>query len=135
MLKNTIAAASLALSLNSTFAIAQDHTMDQNHMTHQDHMMPMGDQNMPMGDDGPSSKAFKAANDKMHADMAVPLTGNADVDFVRGMIPHHQGAIDMARIVLDYGEDPEIRKLAEGVINAQEGEIAMMKDWLAKNGQ
>ncbi len=129
MLKTIIVAASLALALTSTFAIAQDHTM------HQDHMMPMGDNKMPMGDDGPSSKAFQAANDKMHADMAAPLTGDADVDFVRGMIPHHQGAIDMARIVLEYGKDADIRKLAEEVIQAQEGEIAMMKDWLAKNGQ
>ncbi|EHS53447.1 protein of unknown function DUF305 [Rhizobium sp. PDO1-076] len=129
MLKTTIVAASLALALTASFAIAQDHT------THQDHMMPMGDNQMPRGDTGPSSQAFKAANDRMHADMAMPLTGNADVDFVRGMIPHHQGAIDMARIVLEHGKDPEIRKLAEDVIQAQEGEIAMMKDWLAKNGQ
>jgi uncharacterized protein (DUF305 family) len=85
--------------------------------------------------DSPSSKAFAEANAKMHKDMAVPLTGNADVDFVQGMIPHHQGAIDMAKIVLEHGKDPEIRKLAEEVIAAQEGEIAMMKEWLAKNGQ
>ncbi len=85
--------------------------------------------------DSPSSKAFAKANAKMHKDMAVPLTGNADVDFVQGMIPHHQGAIDMAKIVLEHGKDPEIRKLAEEVIAAQEGEIAMMKAWLAKNGQ
>lgn len=129
MLKTTIVAASLTLALTTSFAIAQDNTM------HQDHMMPMANNQMPMGDTGPSSQAFKAANDRMHADMAVPLTGNADVDFVRGMIPHHQGAIDMARIVLEHGKDPEIRKLAEGVVQAQEGEIAMMKDWLAKNGQ
>jgi len=129
MLKKTIVAASLALALTSTFATAQDHMM------HQDHMMPMGDNKMPMGDTGPSSKAFMAANDRMHADMAMPMTGDADVDFVRGMIPHHQGAIDMARIVLEHGKDAEIRKLAEGVIQAQEAEIAMMKDWLAKHGQ
>lgn len=129
MLKKTIVAASLALALTSTLAMAQDKTM------HQDHMMPMADSKMPMGDNGPSSKAFMAASDRMHADMAMPMTGDADVDFVRGMIPHHQGAIDMARIVLEHGKDPEIRKLAEGVIKAQEGEIAMMKDWLAKHGQ
>jgi uncharacterized protein (DUF305 family) len=80
----------------------------------------------------PSTEGYKAAMDKMHSDMmASQYTGNADVDFVRGMIPHHQGAIDMAKVELANGKDPEIRKLAEGVIAAQEAEIKQMQTWLA----
>jgi uncharacterized protein (DUF305 family) len=48
------------------------------------------------------------------------------------MIPHHQGAIDMAKVQLEHGKDPELHKLSGNIIKAQEGEIAFMKGWLAK---
>lgn len=85
--------------------------------------------------DATSTRAFLEANARMHGAMDIPFTGDADVDFVRGMIGHHEGAIDMARIVLEHGQDPEIRALAEAIVAAQAREIAAMRAWLAARGQ
>lgn len=106
-------------------AVADDMAMDHS-------KMDMGGTSATAA---PSSQAFEAASKKMHENMMMSYSGDADVDFVKGMIPHHQGAIDMATIELKYGKDPEIRKLAEGVIKAQEAEIAEMQAWLAKHQQ
>ncbi len=81
----------------------------------------------------PAQTAFAAANDRMHAGMS-DIPTDADVAFMAGMIPHHQGANDMARVVLEHGDDEATKALARRVIAAQEGEIAEMRAWLAKNG-
>ena len=94
----------------------------------------MGGGMKPKGDSGPSSLAYNGIMMKMHDDMAITYTGNADTDFVKGMIPHHQAAVDMAKTALAFGKDPEVKKLAEEVIKAQEAEIAQMKPWLEQNG-
>lgn len=118
-LKTLIAAALLAASLSP--ALAQDHS---------GHQMPAATETTD-----PAALGYKAAMDTMMTTMMNEKpSGSADIDFVRGMIPHHQAAIDMAKVQLHYGKDPVIRKLSEEIIAAQEGEIKMMQEWLAKNG-
>ncbi len=95
----------------------------------------MGQGAAPAAGETASTKAFKAANEKMHGGMSIPFSGNADVDFVKGMIPHHQGAVEMAKIVLEHGKDPALKKLARDVIKAQDKEIAFMQSWLVKNAK
>ena len=81
-----------------------------------------------------AAAAFRAANARMHQAMDVPLTGDPDIDFVRSMIPHHQGAIDMARVALAHGRDPTALAWAREIIATQEREIAAMRDYLRARG-
>jgi len=80
-----------------------------------------------------AQKAYSDANAKMHAGMN-NIPADADEAFIIGMIPHHQGAIDMANIVLQHGDDDETKTLARNIIKAQEDEIAWMQNWLEKRG-
>lgn len=89
---------------------------------------------MAMGhtmDVGEGNMALMAGMDQMHKDMmAGTMAADIDVAFVCGMIPHHQGAIDMARAELKYGDDEWAKAMAQKVIDAQEQEIADMRAWL-----
>ena len=82
----------------------------------------------------PSTADFRQAMDKMMHAMDLPYAGKSDQDFVTHMIPHHQGAIDMAETELKYGSDPKIKQLAARIISSQQHEIATMQAWLDKNG-
>ena len=87
----------------------------------------------PATNEPASTREFRQANDRMHRDMAIRWSGNADRDFAAAMIPHHQGAIEMARIQLRHGTDPEMRRLAEEIIRTQEAEIAELRAFLARS--
>lgn len=76
--------------------------------------------------------AMSASMEKMHSDMmSVHLSGDPDRDFLAQMVPHHQGAIDMAKAVLLETKDPRIRNLAMSIITEQQYEIELMKTMLA----
>lgn len=90
---------------------------------------------MPAMEDGGAAMAYMDGMARMSRDMNAPMTGDADIDFATMMIPHHQGAIDMAKVQLQYGKDPDIRKLSEAIVVAQEGEIAFLKGWLDKHSK
>lgn len=79
-----------------------------------------------------STEEYKHAAAKMHSAMNIAYTGNPDVDFARGMIPHHQGAVDMAAVVVRHGRTPEMAKLAQDIINSQAAEIGIMERWLKR---
>jgi uncharacterized protein (DUF305 family) len=82
----------------------------------------------------PATREFKAAHERMMRNMGLPYTGDPDVDFRVQMIPHHQGAIDMARVALRHAKDAWTRQLAEAVIVEQQREIAEMRAWLERHG-
>jgi len=103
-------------------AIAQSH--DHMHMSH------VGTQ----GADTPATREFKASHEQMMRNMAVPYTGDPDVDFRLQMIPHHQGAIDMAKVAMKRAKDPWSHQLAESIIVEQQREIAQMRAWLEQHG-
>jgi uncharacterized protein (DUF305 family) len=90
----------------------------------------------PDSSDSASTKGYKAAMMKMMEGMpTMKFTGDADLDFMVHMRPHHQLAVDMAKVDLANGKDAEVRKLAQDIITAQEREIAVIDAWLKAKGK
>jgi uncharacterized protein (DUF305 family) len=134
-LTRTVAAMGLAIGISGAalaqhggFAAMQSGAMDPAEMRKM-----MADM-MPKPDDAASTKDFKEADMKMMHNMHVPFTGDPDADFRTHMIPHHQGAVDMARVALKHAKDAETKRMAQKIVDDQEKEIGEMQTWLKKHG-
>ena len=106
-------------------AVAISNYAQANEQPHQAHM------NMSMSTDSAMQQELMQGMTQMNQDMmAAAQYKDPDVAFAAGMLPHHIGAVKMAEVELKYGKDPEMRKLAEDIINAQQAEIEQMQKWL-----
>src|SRR5215210_3467768 len=111
--------------LASSFALAQG--------AHQHGSVPAVDSAPLISSNQPFDALMAHAMDRMHAAMVtMPTTGQPDRDFLAAMIPHHQGAIDMAKAVLLVTQDPRVRNLAQSIITEQQYEIELMRTLLAE---
>ena len=92
------------------------------------------DGKMPTADTKAMQQAYAKGMDAMHGDMMKGIADPVpDMAFARGMLLHHVGAVDMAATQLKYGKNPEMRTLAQEIIDAQQPEIEQMKSWIAAN--
>jgi uncharacterized protein (DUF305 family) len=133
MLKITLAlTTAIVLSASST-AFAEEAMPAACGAAHMGHDMAAMTDTSGMSD---VQKAYAEAMDKMHPAMAAGVMAeDPDVAFVCGMIPHHQGAIDMAKIELQFGKDAWAKEFAQKVIDAQTQEIADMRKWLGEHAK
>ena len=124
LLKKTLAIGTLLALFGVPAAIAQMQGKDM------EKMMQML---TPAPTDPPSTKDFKQAHMDMMKNMNMEFNGDADVDFARSMIPHHQGAIDMAKLEVKYGKDKKLQQMAEKMIKDQEKEQKDLQAFLQKH--
>lgn len=119
----------LFLSLGSYHVSAQTQTANPHagHGSHQGHTSSGSSKATA------ATKRYQQINDEMHKSMDIKFTGDADKDFLAAMIPHHQGAVDMAEVVIQYGKNPKVRQLAQEIIAMQKKEIAEMKQLLKES--
>lgn len=122
-IKTAIALAVL-FALGAPAALAQMQSMD---------MQKMMQMMMPGVNDSASTKDFKTAHMNMMKNMNMEFTGDPDRDFAASMKKHHEGGIEMARIQLKHGKDPEMRKMAEKLVKEQNEENKKFESWLSKH--
>lgn len=126
MNKLTMLLAGATLTLTGGLAWAENHEADS--------MEGMDHSNMDMSAMPEPMQGMMGAMDTMMTAMPMESSGMVDADFLLMMIPHHQSAIDMARVELEAGEDEETKAMAQEIIDAQEAEIAEMRTMLERMG-
>lgn len=126
MTKLTLVLAAGTLALTTGLALADSHEAES--------MEGMDHSNMDMSSTPEHMQGFMGAMDTMMQTMPMESSGMVDADFLLMMIPHHQSAIDMARVELEQGEDEETKAMAQEIIDAQEAEIAEMRAMLERMG-
>ncbi len=123
--KRVISMATTASVAATSFALAQDPTRTH----HVRSAMPI--QYVADRKDRSEEQPFLSENDaamnKMMANMTIKPSGDVDRDFVEMMVPHHQGAVDMAQAELKYGHNEQLRQLAQQMVATQQREIAVMR--------
>ena len=124
--KRMISLATTASVAATSFALADDPARTD----HDRGTMPI--QHVADQPDHSGEQLFLSENDasmrKMMADMMIKPTGNVDHDFVAMMVPHHQGAVDMAKAELNYGHNVQLRRLAQEIVATQQQEITVMRN-------
>lgn len=122
-MKKSILILSLAFFTLGTAQAQHNHnSMDMGSMSHNESQTHVNA--------GSYDKEIGEVNQRMHEGMGFKSSGNADYDFLKGMVAHHQGAIDMAQLELKYGKNEKAKRLARDIIKAQEKEIRTMKGWI-----
>lgn len=122
----TLTLTTMIMAIGISAAVAQMQGMD---------MQKMMQMMAPKSNDPPPTKDFKEAHMDMMKNMNMEFTGNADVDFARSMIKHHEGGIAMAKLQLKHGKDPEMRKKAEKLIKDQSEDNKEFQAWLKKRSK
>ena len=123
--KRVISLATTASVAATSFALAQDPT--HAYHVHGAVRVQYAAERPDLSAEQPFLSDNDTAMNRMMADMTIKPTGDVDRDFVAMMVPHHQGAIDMAEAVLRYGRNEQLRRLAQEIIVTQQQEIAAMR--------